>query len=112
MTCRGFEKNKICKTSVKSGQDVIEPTSWLVMEGIVFVINDHQSRFISENVLSKRMETMTFQKISLTLSQVSFCLLDRATYEVVMEFGIKAVHVVGGLVLSSPKLFWLLRIRG
>ena len=28
MTCQGFEKNKIFKTSVKSGQDVIEPTSW------------------------------------------------------------------------------------
>lgn len=57
-------------TSVKSGQDVIEPTSWLVMEGIVFVINDHQSRFISEKVLSKRMETMTFPKY------LSVCLIE------------------------------------
>ena len=83
-----------------------------MMKGIVFVIKDHQSRFISEKVLSKRMKTMTLQMISLTLSQISFCLLDRATYEVVMGIGIKSMHDVSGLELSSPKLLWLLWTRG
>lgn len=83
-----------------------------MMKRIVFVIKDHQSKFISEKVLSKRMETMTLQMISLTLSQISFCLLDRATYEVVIGVGIKAMHDVSGLELSSSKLLWLLWTRG
>ena len=55
---------------------------------------------------------MTLQMISLTLSQIFFCLLDRATHEVAMVVGIKAMHDVGGLGLSSPKLLWLLWTRG
>lgn len=78
------------------------------MKVIVFAVNDRQRRFISEEALNKRRETMTLQMMSLTLSQTSFCSLDRAAYEVAMEDGIKAMHDFGYLELSSPRLIWLL----
>lgn len=44
---------------------------------------------------------MTLQIDILTLSQTSFYLLDRSTYEVVMEVGIKATYDFYSLELSS-----------
>lgn len=72
-----------------------------MMKIIVFTVNDHQRKFISEDALNKRLETMTLQIDILTLSQTSFYLLDRSTYEVVMEVGIKATYDFYSLELSS-----------